>query len=47
MDDWIGIIIKLVGVLAIIGIVVGYTYYVWDDCLDENSFITCARMLNK
>jgi len=24
-----------------------YTYYVWSDCLEENSVLTCMRMLNK
>lgn len=24
-----------------------YTTHVWSDCLEENSFLTCARMLNK
>ena len=37
------------GAAAIIFIVgVGfYLQYIWSDCLDENSFFTCARMLNK
>jgi hypothetical protein len=37
-------------VLATVVLVAGvsaYTYHVWDDCLEENSVLTCARMLNK
>lgn len=33
------LIVFLVGAVAI-------TYHQWDDCLEENSFITCMRMLN-
>jgi hypothetical protein len=33
--------------IALIVCVVYYTYHVWSDCLNENSFFTCARMLNK
>ena len=33
-----------------VGLLVGalwYTFYIWDDCLEENSWFTCSRMLNK
>lgn len=36
----------LLGIALIVGVVF-YTYHVWSDCLNENSFFTCARMLNK
>ena len=37
------------GAAAIIFIVgVGfYLQHIWSDCLEENSFFTCVRMLNK
>jgi len=36
----------LVGVALIAG-VIALSYHQWSDCLEENSFFTCARMLNK
>ena len=45
--DWI----KNIGILlfsaAIIAGVLALAYHQWSDCLEENSFFTCARMLNK
>lgn len=35
-----------IGVMLIIG-AVWYTHHVWSDCLEENSWLTCARMLQK
>lgn len=35
-----------VGVMLIIA-AVWYTYYTWSDCLQENSWLTCSRMLQK
>jgi len=35
---------------AISAIVIGAIfmgYHTWSDCLEENSFFTCSRMLNK
>jgi hypothetical protein len=35
---------------AISAIVIGTIfmgYHTWSDCLEENSFLTCSRMLNK
>jgi len=33
--------------IVLIGGAVWYTYYTWSDCLEENSVLTCMRMLNK
>nr|AIW56769.1 hypothetical protein [uncultured virus] len=38
--------IFLLAVLAVL-LIVWYTVYIWGDCLEENSFFTCARMLNR
>jgi hypothetical protein len=41
---------KLIYGAAAIIFIAGIAYYlnhVWSDCLEENSFFTCARMLNK
>ena len=37
------------GIAITIGIVlVGwYLYHIWSDCLEENSVLTCMRMLNR
>ena len=37
------------GTAAIIFIVsiAFYLHHIWSDCLADNSFLTCARMLNK
>lgn len=40
------IVMLIVGVMLIAG-VVALSYHQWSDCLEENSFFTCARMLNK
>ena len=41
--------VGVMGILAILLIVgcLALAYHQWDDCLEENSFFTCARMLNK
>jgi len=44
-DSWPKIILMLTASVAIFGLFGWYTYYTWSDCLEENSFITCARML--
>jgi len=44
-DSWPKIILMLIASVAIFGLFGWYTYYTWSDCLEENSFITCARML--
>jgi len=41
---------KLIYGAATIIFIAGVTYYlnhIWNDCLEENSFFTCARILNK
>lgn len=45
--DMITIGIKALGVAILIGLIGWYTVHVWSDCLDENSFLTCVRMLSK
>lgn len=45
--SWTKSIATLVFALLLIAGAVWYTYYTWSDCLEENSFITCARMLSK
>jgi len=45
--SWFKIIGTLVlGTVLIVG-VAALVYHQWSDCLEENSFFTCARMLNK
>jgi len=48
-DDfsWTKSIVTLVFAIALIVGAVWYTYYTWNDCLEENSYLTCARMMNK
>lgn len=41
------IALQIVGSLLIIGLIGWYTVHTWSDCLEENSVITCMRMLNK
>jgi hypothetical protein len=31
----------------VVGLLLAIGTYQWKDCLGENSFMTCARMLNK
>ena len=33
--------------ITIFAAILAYGYHTWSDCLEENSFFTCARMLNK
>ena len=40
-------IITLIFFLLIIGCAIALVYHQWSDCLEENSYFTCARMLNK
>lgn len=49
MDDfnWAKSIITLIIFLFIIGCAIALVYHQWEDCLEENSYFTCARMLNK
>ena len=46
-DSWFKIILMLIASIAVFVFIGWYTYYTWSDCLEENSFITCARMLTK
>jgi len=45
--SWTKSIATLVFALLLIAGAIGYIYYTWSDCLEENSYLTCARMLNK
>lgn len=33
--------------IVVIACIGAYTYHVWSDCLEENSVLTCMRMLGK
>lgn len=39
--------IKLGVAIIVIAAIIAYTVHVWSDCLDENSVLTCMRMLSK
>lgn len=45
--SWAKSIITLIIFLLIIGCGVALVFHQWSDCLEENSYFTCARMLNK
>ena len=47
MRDYVTVGIYALGLVALVAAIGFYTYHVWSDCLGENSFLTCARMLNK
>jgi len=46
-DSWIQIGIYAVAAVILFGMVGWYTYFVWSDCLGENSVLTCMRMLGR
>jgi hypothetical protein len=39
--------IKILGAVIIIALLGWYVTHIWSDCLAENSFLTCSRMLTK
>jgi hypothetical protein len=41
----IKLILQLILLVAAIAALGYYFYYIWSDCLDENSILTCMRML--
>ena len=45
--NWGMSIITLIIGLFLMGCAVALVWHQWDDCLEENSFFTCARILNK
>lgn len=47
MRDYLTVGAYALGLVAFIALVGYYIYYIWSDCLGENGFLTCARMLNK
>ena len=38
---------QVVAILVVLGAITWYTYHIWSDCLEDNSVLTCMRMLNK
>lgn len=48
-DDfsWTKSIATLVFAIALLAGSLWYMVYTWSDCLEENSYLTCARMMNK
>ncbi len=47
IKDYLTVGIYAIGLVALIAAIGFYVYYVWSDCLGENGFLTCARMLSK
>lgn len=49
MNDYtlIKSVLTLIFFLFLVGCGVAIVYHQWSDCLEENSYFTCARMLNK
>ena len=45
--SWTKSIATLIVGVALIAGAIWYTYYTYTDCMEENSFITCVRMLNR
>lgn len=41
------ILLQFVGIALIVGLIGWYTVHTWSDCLEENSVLTCMRMLGK
>lgn len=44
---WVKSILTLIFALILFGCVMALVVHQWSDCLEENSWFTCARMLNK
>ena len=40
-------LLQLTGFVLIVGLIGWYTVHTWSDCLNENSVLTCMRMLSK
>ena len=45
MREWFQLGIYASAVLLGFAMIVWYVYFTWSDCLAENSFLTCLRML--
>lgn len=41
------ILLQIIVAFIIVAAIIAYTVHVWSDCLDENSVLTCMRMLSK
>ena len=46
-ESWLQIGIYTIAAVMLFGAIGWYTYYIWSDCLGENSVLTCMRMLSK
>jgi nitrate reductase NapE component len=47
IKDYLTVGIYAIALVAFIAAIGFYVHYVWSDCLGENGFLTCARMLSK
>jgi len=45
MRDWLQLGIYATALAIVVFMVGWYVHFIWSDCLNENSFLTCARML--
>ena len=43
----IKLILLVIATVMLTGAVLALGWHQWSDCLEENSFLTCSRMLNK
>jgi hypothetical protein len=41
------VLFQVLVVLAVAGAITWYTHHIWSDCLEDNTVLTCARMLIK
>ena len=41
------VLFQVVLILAVSGGITWYTHHIWSDCLEENTVLTCMRMLTK
>lgn len=39
--------VNSIAIIILLICVGAYQYYTWSDCLEDNSVLTCMRMLNK
>lgn len=47
MRDWLQIGIYSTAFAVLVFMAGWYVYHTWSDCLEENSVLTCMRMLSK
>jgi len=41
------ILLQVAFILVVAGAITWYTHHIWSDCLEDNTVLTCARMLLK